>query len=75
MEPAQLKRYLPAALITLGAFVFILQNTEQADLHFLWISFEWPLWILLLIFAGVGAVVHWAVTKRRAAVKRSRSDQ
>jgi uncharacterized integral membrane protein len=67
LEIDQLKKYWPAAVITIAALLFIVQNTEQVDLEFLWFSFQWPLWIMLLIFAGVGAVVFWAVQRRRAA--------
>jgi len=50
----QIRRIGPPALVALAALLFILQNTESARFEFLWFDFEWPLWIMLLVFMGAG---------------------
>jgi uncharacterized integral membrane protein len=37
--------------------IFMAQNTERITLHFLIWNFTWPLWLLTLVTAAVGAVV------------------
>lgn len=61
----QVKRYGPIALLALASLLFILQNTESVTFEFLWFNFEWPLWIMLIAFAGVGALVFYGVQRRR----------
>jgi uncharacterized integral membrane protein len=62
----QVRRIGPPALIALAALLFILQNTESATFNFLWFDFRWPLWIMLLVFMVIGAVVFWGAERRRA---------
>jgi uncharacterized integral membrane protein len=66
----QVKRYGPLVLLALAALLFIVQNTDSANLEFLWFNFEWPLWIMLVAFAGVGALVFWGVQRRRQSRAR-----
>jgi uncharacterized integral membrane protein len=37
--------------------VFMAQNTQDVTLQFLFWSFTWPLWLLILVTATLGAVV------------------
>jgi uncharacterized integral membrane protein len=60
--------WLPVLLVV-AAVLFIVQNTAQTRFNFLWFEFEWPLWIMLVVFAAIGAVVAWAVGMRRRARK------
>jgi uncharacterized integral membrane protein len=47
-----------ASLTGVGLLVvFMVQNTENVTLDFLVWSFTWPLWLLILVTALVGAVV------------------
>lgn len=68
----QIKRFGPPGLIALAALLFVLQNTDTAKFDFLWFTFEWPLWIMLVVFAAVGAVVFWALARRRRARRSDR---
>jgi len=35
----------------------VVQNTDNVPFSFLWFEFDWPLWIMLLVFAAIGAVM------------------
>ncbi len=37
--------------------VFMAQNTQDVTLHFLFWNFTWPLWLLILVTATLGAVL------------------
>jgi uncharacterized integral membrane protein len=37
--------------------VFMAQNTEDVTLHFLFWSFTWPLWLLILVTAVLGSIL------------------
>jgi uncharacterized integral membrane protein len=37
--------------------VFMLQNTQDVTLQFLFWSFTWPLWLLILVTAVLGSLV------------------
>lgn len=63
------RRYgLPVVLIVVGV-LFVVQNTARTQFNFLWFEFDWPLWIMLVVFAAIGAVIAWAVGLRRRARK------
>ncbi len=68
----QLKKFGPPAVIALLALLFILQNLDSVDVEFLWLDFTMPLWLLLVLFAGIGAVVYWGVERRRRS-RRAKS--
>ena len=68
----QLKRFGPPAVVGLLALIFILQNLDSVDVEFLWLDFTMPLWLLLVVFAVIGAVVYWGVERRRRA-RRAKS--
>ena len=66
---AQLRRFGPPAVIGLLGLIFILQNLDTISVDFLWFTFKAQLWLLLVIFACIGAVVFWGIQRRRAAKK------
>ncbi len=53
-------------LLVLGA-VFVLQNTENITMEFLWFELNLPLWVTLIIFFGLGFVLAegWSYMRRR----------
>jgi len=61
----QVKRFGPIVLISIAALLFIVQNADSVNLEFLWFNFDWPLWIMLVAFGGFGALVFYAVQRRR----------
>jgi uncharacterized integral membrane protein len=69
-----------ASLIGLGLLVaFMVQNTERITLAFLFWSFTWPLWLLTLVSALVGALVWFGLGvmrrhRRRTARRDDRRD-
>lgn len=50
--------------------VFMVQNTEDARLDFLVWGFTWPLWLLTLVSALVGALVWFGLGVRRRRRRR-----
>ncbi len=57
--------------------VFMLQNTESVRLDFLIWSFMWPLWLLVLASALLGALVWFGlgVIRRHRRRKERRQDR
>jgi len=57
--------------------VFMLQNTESVRLDFLIWSFTWPLWLLVLASALLGALVWFGlgVIRRHRRRKERRQDR
>jgi len=59
--------------------IFMIQNTEDATVDFLFWSFTWPLWLLILVAALIGALVWFGVGvlrrhSRRTARREGRRD-
>jgi uncharacterized integral membrane protein len=69
-----------ASLVGLGLLViFMIQNTERITPSFLFWSFTWPLWLLTLVSALVGALVWFGLGvvrrhRRRTARREERAD-
>ena len=65
-----------ASLIGVGLLViFMIQNTEDVRLDFLVWSFTWPLWLLTIASAAVGALIWFGVgVIRRHRRRRDRRD-
>ena len=57
--------------------VFMIQNTESVQLDFLFWSFTWPLWLLTLASAVLGALVWFGlgVLRRHRRRKERRQDR
>ena len=67
-----------ASLVGVGLLlVFMLQNTESVRLDFLFWHFTWPLWLLTLASALLGALVWFGlgVMRRHRRRKERRQDR
>jgi uncharacterized integral membrane protein len=61
-----------ASLVGLGLLVvFMIQNTEPITPSFLFWSFTWPLWLLTLASALVGALVWFGIGVMRRHRRRT----
>ena len=69
------------AIATLGGVaalaIFMLQNTEDVPVQFLFWDFTWPVWLLTIISALVGALVWFGmgVLRRHRRRKERRDDR
>jgi uncharacterized integral membrane protein len=57
--------------------VFILQNTADVAVTFLFWEFTWPVWLLIIVSAALGAAV-WlglGIMRRRRRRKARRADR
>ena len=56
---------------------FMIQNTEEVRLDFLFWSFTWPLWLLTIVSALLGALVWFGlgVVRRHRRRKARREDR
>jgi uncharacterized integral membrane protein len=67
-----------ASLIGVGLLlIFMFQNTESVQLDFLIWSFTWPLWLLTMASAILGALVWFGlgVVRRRRRRKERRQER
>jgi uncharacterized integral membrane protein len=57
--------------------IFMLQNTDDVRLDFLFWSFTWPLWLLSLVMALVGALAWFGfgVLRRHRRRKERRANR
>ncbi|HVN50586.1 MAG TPA: LapA family protein [Acidimicrobiales bacterium] len=57
--------------------IFMLQNRERVAFDFLWWSLTWPLWLIILVSAVVGAFVWFGlgVIRRHNRRKQRRADR
>jgi uncharacterized integral membrane protein len=67
-----------AFLTGVGALLaFVVQNTEDVPVHFLFWSFAWPLAVIILVTAFIGAL-EWfgfGVVQRHRQRKSRRADR
>jgi uncharacterized integral membrane protein len=67
-----------ASLVGVGALlIFILQNTDDVRLDFLFFHFTWPLWLLVIVSALLGALVWFGlgVMRRHRRRQERRADR
>jgi uncharacterized integral membrane protein len=65
-ESADLDWRVIAGIVVFAlAAIFILQNTEQAEINFLFFSFDVGIWFGLLVAFVLGALTGWALPKWR----------
>ncbi len=57
--------------------IFMIQNTDDVNLDFLFWSFAWPLWLLCLVMAVFGALawLGFGVIRRHRRRKERRADR
>ena len=55
--------------------IFMLQNRDDVEFSFLWWSFTWPLWLMILASAVFGALVWFGLgVMRRHNRRKDRRD-
>jgi uncharacterized integral membrane protein len=67
-----------ASIVGIGALVaFIVQNTDDVRLDFLFWHFTWPVWLLTIVSALLGALVWFGlgVMRRHRRRKERREDR
>jgi|SRR5215218_1061792 len=67
-----------ASLTGIGVLlIFILQNTQDVEFDFLFVSFTWPLWLYTIVTALFGALVWFGlgVMRRHRRRKQRREDR
>jgi uncharacterized integral membrane protein len=75
------RRLTAGAIASLGGLgllaIFMIQNTDDVTLEFLFWSFTWPLWLLSLAMALVGALVWFGlgVLRRHRRRQERRADR
>jgi uncharacterized integral membrane protein len=75
------RRFGAGAVLSLAGIaalvIFMVQNTEDVTVDFLAWSFTWPLWLLVLAAALVGALVWFGlgVLRRHRRRKERRQDR
>ena|SRR5215204_7191122 len=66
------ERYRPSPKLIIGAvvavlaLVFVFQNTDRKTVNFLWMDFEAPAWMWLLVIFLAGALVGYMFARRQA---------
>jgi uncharacterized integral membrane protein len=65
-----------ASLTGVGLLIiFMVQNTEDVQLDFLFWSFTWPLWLLTIVSALLGAMVWFGLGVMRRHRRRKERRQ
>ena len=55
--------------------IFVVQNTEDVNFHFLFLDFRWPLWLYTIVTALFGALVWFGLgVMRRHRRRQERRD-
>jgi uncharacterized integral membrane protein len=79
--PTQGRRLSGGAIASLGGvgllLIFMFQNTERVRLDFLFWDFTWPLWLLTMASALLGALVWFGLglMRRHRRRKERRQDR
>ena len=50
--------------------VFVLQNTDDVHIDFLWFDFTWPLWLYTIVVVVFGALVWFGLGVMRRHRRR-----
>lgn len=81
--PVERRRLSGGAIATLSGvgllLIFMIQNTQRVRLDFLFWTFAWPLWLLTVASALLGALVWFGLGlmrrhQRRVERRRARRD-
>lgn len=65
-------RLYAAGILALIALIVVFQNTESTQVKFLFAEFNMPLFFLLIIAIGVGAIIGYLTPKVRRGHKAER---
>ncbi len=68
-----------AGVVARALLAFVLQNRAQVKVSWLFWSFSWPLWLLLVVTIGLsllagGFALLWRRRRRRAARRAARRE-
>jgi uncharacterized integral membrane protein len=56
--------------------IFVVQNTEDVNFHFLFLDFTWPLWLYTIVTALFGALVWFGLgVMRRHRRRKERREE
>jgi uncharacterized integral membrane protein len=56
--------------------VFMVQNTDDVTVKFLFWNFTWPVWLLILVSAAIGAIVWFGMgVLRRHRRRKGRREE
>jgi len=59
------------ALVGLALFVaFIIQNTQDSDVRFLWMDIQLPVWMVAVLIFVIGALVGYYSKVRKVKAQR-----
>ena len=68
-ESTGLPTVIGAALVAIALIAFIGQNRDGAEVSWLFLDGTWPLWLVIVIAAVLGAVLSevlgWLIRRRR----------
>ena len=59
-------KLIAAAVIGLLLLLFVLQNTDETDVDFLFFSGSYPLWVMAVVVAGFAYAAGWLVGRAGA---------
>jgi uncharacterized integral membrane protein len=69
------RKLIVAAIAAVVLLVFVLQNTERANIDFLIWNGAFPLWGMILIAAALGFIGGAALSRGRRARRAARADK
>jgi uncharacterized integral membrane protein len=53
-------------MIVVVLLLFVLQNTDEADVDFLFFSGSYPLWVMAVVVGGLAFAAGWLLGRSRA---------
>lgn len=62
-------KLIAAGVIGVLLLLFVLQNTDEADVDFLFFSGSYPLWLMAVIVAALAFAAGWLVGRSRTRRK------
>ena len=51
--------------------VFIFQNGDESDIHFLWFDLALPIWVLVIVIFALGIMFGWFAKWRQGRDKQA----
>jgi uncharacterized integral membrane protein len=65
-------KLIVAGVLVVLLLLFVLQNTDEADVDFLFFSGSYPLWVMALVVAVLAFAAGWLVGRTRMKRKLMR---